>query len=244
METNLITRKDLEDLFDSLQIQSGSIVLLQADLKNMPELIGGPAALVEALWSRIGPRGTLIVPAFTLGALDPACSHFPQDLEQWEMVRSSMPGFSSKTMPPDVWSEAANCVLLHTRMKRSEHPVYSFAWIGPAAISPALESLDFPISFSHILSLMDRKNAVNLLFNVPADQALLFEMIAHRLQADQTGMQKAWVRRVGKTFPEEFLIGVCDRQARISAMAHLDVQCRRLGRIEVYKVTQKEKSES
>lgn len=246
MSDTLITRAELEAVFDSLDIKQGSVILLQADLQNCHSLVGGETTLIESLTARIGPKGLLIVPAFTMQALDPACAdqsnsernEFP-GYEDWKIIREEHPGFSSKTMPPDTWKEAANAMLLHTRVKRSEHPVYSFAWMGNAVYSPSLESLDFPISFSHILSEMKKKQAMNLLVNVDIDEALLFEMTAREMEEDVISVKKACVRRVKKTFEESFLHGTCDRQAMISAMQNLEIVRRVLKGITFYRVTQK-----
>lgn len=264
MIETMITRADLEALYDSLNIHPGSVVLLQADLAGIRRLIGKETMLIESLCSRIGPKGLLIVPTFTYGALDPACiPAFDESQEDgqsmsseeaamkdfadscyddWSILREEHPGFSSKTMPPDRWEAAGNALLLHTKMKRSEHPVYSFAWIGNSACPLNLQTLDFPLSFSHILKEMKKPSAINLLFNVDAADSLLFPLTARELEEDIVQVKKASVRRVKKTFSESFLHGECDRQAMISAMQKLEIVKRDVKGISVYKVTQKAQS--
>lgn len=108
MPEKIITKARLEAFLKNLGIRQGSTVLLQADLKAMPQLVGHATTLIETLISIIGPRGTLIVPSFTYEALDPACQKQTYPYPLWQTIRFNHPGFSSRTMPADIWQDAAN----------------------------------------------------------------------------------------------------------------------------------------
>lgn len=239
MAEKIITKARLEAFLKNIGIRQGSTVLLQADLKQMPQLIGKSTTLIETLISIIGPRGLLIVPVFTREALDPACrpQAYPHPL--WNSVRFNHPGFSSRTMPADVYTEAASAFLLHTKVKRTEHPVYSFAWMGAVPYKPALESLDYPFSYSHILQEMKRDQAINLLIGVDIHDSIFPVLLAHEQGLDTTTLETAFVRRVRKTFEESFLTSILDEESWNEAADQLDISQKDLCGVPVYKITQK-----
>lgn len=239
MSEKIITKARLESFLKNFGIRQGSTVLLQADLRMMPQLIGHSTTLIETLISVIGPRGTLIIPSFTREALDPACRLKAYPYPLWQTVRFNHPGFSSRTMPADLWPDAANAFLLHTRVKRTEHPVYSFAWTGSLPYKPALETLDYPISFTHVLSEMKRDQAINLLIGVDVHEAIYPMLIGHELGIDTVSLESAFVRRVRKTFEETFLTGSLDQEAWKEACSYLDIEQKDLNGVPVYKIMQK-----
>lgn len=239
MPEKIITKARLEAFLKNLGIRQGSTVLLQADMKAMPHLVGHATTLIETLISIIGPRGCLIVPAFTCEALDPACQNSGYPYPLWQTIRFNHPGFSSRTMPADVWQDAANAFLLHTRVKRTEHPVYSFAWMGAVPYKPALETLDYPISFEHVLSEMRREQAINLLIGVDVHNSIYPLLIAHEYGYDTVYMQSAFVRRVRRTFEESFLVSRLDPESWDRACESLDITSRDLNGVPVYKIMQK-----
>lgn len=235
---SITTREDLEHLLDEMNINKGAVILLQADLHNMTGLVGGTTTLLETLLDRIGPKGVLIVPTFTLAALDPASQkHTTGIVDHWDKIRQNHPGYSSRTMPADVWKETAAAFLLHTKVKRTEHPVYSFAWMGPLLYKPALDSLDFPISYSHILQEMKRKSAVNLLIGVSPNYSIFPLLIAHEEGKDIIRQENAFVRKVKKTFEEPFLTSGLDMEGLMAVSDQLEAQESKLGRLPVYKIT-------
>lgn len=236
----LVTRQDLEALLDEMNIHKGSTVLLQADATKLGSLVGSVTTLLETLFDRIGPKGCLIVPAFTLSALDPVSEknrNLSADMIQ--TIRNSHPGYSSRTMPADVWPETAAAFLLHTKVKRTEHPVYSFAWYGPLPYKPMLETLDYPVSYQHILSEMKRPEAVNLLVGVSPRNSIFPMLIAHEQRNDIVHVEHAFVRRVKKTFEESFLTSSLDPEGLLNAASLLEVETGRLGEADVYKIEHK-----
>ncbi|MCF0246100.1 MAG: AAC(3) family N-acetyltransferase [Ileibacterium sp.] len=239
MEHRALTRKDVKALLESIGIEPGSTVLLQADVSNAPWMVGGINALIETLMEMLTPKGLLILPTFTKGALDPACDRDSVfDMPQWPVVRSSHPGFSSRTMPADVYEQAAQSFLLHTRVKRSEHPVYSVAWWGTSGISPSMETLNYPLSFRHILKRMEDERAINLLVGVDLMEALYPVLLAHQENEDTTVVENAFVRRTKRTFEEPFLHSVLSEKQTAAKLKTLDIISRDLGGLPVYKIMQ------
>ena len=239
MESKPVTRKEIKALLESIGIEPGSTVLLQADLAGLPEVVGGINALLEALMDLLTPKGLLILPTFTRTALDPACDPqtvFPVD--QWQVVRDNHPGFSSRTMPADIYPQASQAFLLHTRVRRSEHPVYSVAWWGTSGYSPSMKSLNYPLSFSHVLERMKDEQAVNLLVGVPVTEALYPLLVGHEKNEDITLLQNAFVRRTKRTFEEPFLHSCLDDQTAMGLLQDLAIASRDLSGLPVYKIMQ------
>lgn len=209
-EQCIVTKNELTVFLKTLGIVKGCTVLLQADLSELPVLVSMETTLLEVISSLIGPSGTLILPAFTRSALDPSClmdQNIPAYIpySAWKQVREQHPGYSNRTLPADVWAQAANTFLLQTRVKRTDHPCCSFAWSGPAPFKTTLESLDYPVSYSHILKMMKHENAVNLLMGVRLQDSLLLQMEARERERDTTVVRTAFVRRVKRAFEETYL---------------------------------------
>ncbi len=216
MDKDFITKKELHNLLVQAGVKAKSVVLLQASDEAMDAFLGGAASLVEEILDMIGPRGTLIVPAFTMNALDPACQNGDTfQPENWERIRLDHPGYSSRTLPADLNREAASALILHTKAKRTEHPVYSLTWLGgPIPYKPILDTLDYPLSYQHILEDMKSDSAINLLVGVDLDQAIYPLLEAHRRNKDVSIVQSAFVRRVKKLFEEKFLTSYLDEENR------------------------------
>lgn len=233
----LLTGADLEQVFSQLQIQKGSTVLLQADLSRLPNLCGQETALVETILRMIGPKGLLIVPAWTIQALDPACqTQFSPN--QWSLIRHAHPGYSPKTMPADRLEKSAAAVLLHYKAKRSDHPAYSFAWIGQSSCKPDMEGWDFPLSYRHVLQSMDSPEALNLLVGVNLDEAIYPMLEAHKKGKISVTRQCAFNRKVSQVFDKPFL-HYDIKDPGNERWEDLDVSGRQIGNVPVYKVTQK-----
>lgn len=237
MEKRVITKQHLKVLFEQMGVQCGSVVLLQADLSQMPALVGGISTVIETLCDIITPRGLLIVPSFTLQALDPAnlpsCAY---PVSQWETIRLEHPGFSSRSTPADQNAQAAAALLLHTKVKRSEHPVYSFAWWGSASCKPGIDDYNYPVSYKHILGRMEDENAMNIVLGMDIKQSLYPIMEARKRQEDLAVVQHAFIRKVRKTIEVPFLHSKLTEQTLKHVMTHFDVLEYDLKGLPVYKI--------
>jgi aminoglycoside 3-N-acetyltransferase len=118
------------DLSD-LGVRPGMTVLLHSSLSALGWVCGGPPAVIDALESRLGPGGTLVVPTHSGNNSDPALWVAPPVPESWwPVIRSSMPAFDRQRTPTRAMGAIADSVLRHPRMHRSDHPQVSFAAVG------------------------------------------------------------------------------------------------------------------
>ena len=69
----LYTKKDFLDIFSTMGIDEGMVVLVQADLTGFNEILSGSQAIIEALQELVKEDGCIICPTFSLSCLDPAC---------------------------------------------------------------------------------------------------------------------------------------------------------------------------
>jgi len=99
------TQKDLHDLWSSLQIQNGDVLMVHSFLPSLGQIQSGPNAVISTLLDRVGQEGNIIAPTFTY-------SHFNDEIfdittssskvgmlgdlmrEREDSVRSSDPNFS------------------------------------------------------------------------------------------------------------------------------------------------------
>jgi len=131
------TEDQLAQGLEDLGLPRGAALLAHVSTRAVGEIEGGPAAVLEAIRRAIGPEGTLIVPAFTPQFLDPAegeCA--PESAEEIERAREQIGRFDTAATPADETAVGGPFAELVRRLpdaRRSDHPVYSFAAVGPLA---------------------------------------------------------------------------------------------------------------
>lgn len=128
------TVDSLSDDLSRLGLSRGSILLVHASLSSLGWVCGGATALIEALVRVIGPQGTLVMPTHTAGLSDPAnWSNPPVPELWWPVIRENTPAFDARTTPTRGMGAVAECFRGHPDVIRSNHPLLSFAALGPAA---------------------------------------------------------------------------------------------------------------
>lgn len=117
-----------------LGVRPGEVLMVHTSLSSIGWVCGGAQALVEALLAAVGPEGTLVMPAHTVGNTEPAHWRRPPVPPAWHtMIRRNMPAFEADKTP--AWRLGATAELFRTwpGTLRSNHPVGSTCANGPMA---------------------------------------------------------------------------------------------------------------
>jgi aminoglycoside 3-N-acetyltransferase len=130
-----VTRESLAADLGRLGVRPGSVLLTHSSLSALGWVCGGAQAVVEALLDALGPDGTLVVPTHTNGNSDPAEWRNPPVPEDWwPVIRATMPAYDPAVTPTArALGVVAELARTWPGARRSDHPQYSFAAIGPAA---------------------------------------------------------------------------------------------------------------
>ncbi|MCB0093952.1 MAG: AAC(3) family N-acetyltransferase, partial [Caldilineaceae bacterium] len=110
MNSPLPTDQLINDL-QQLGVQSGSVLVVHTSLRNVGWVSDGPAAVIEALRSVLGPAGTLVMPTMT----------------NFETL------YDPLTTPTKHMGIVAETFWRMEGVLRSGHPSGSFAAAGPLA---------------------------------------------------------------------------------------------------------------
>jgi aminoglycoside 3-N-acetyltransferase len=117
-----------------LGVRPGEVLMAHTSLSSIGWVCGGAQALVEVLLAAVGPEGTLVMPAHTVGNTEPAHWRRPPVPPAWHtMIRRNMPAFEVDKTP--TWRLGATAELFRTwpGTLRSNHPVGSTCANGPLA---------------------------------------------------------------------------------------------------------------
>jgi aminoglycoside 3-N-acetyltransferase len=128
------TRQSLAADLQALGVRPGSVLLVHASLAALGWVCGGVVPVVQALRDAVGDEGTVVVPTHTSENSDPAEWRNPPVPEAWwPVIRDHMPGFDPRLTPSRGMGAVAEAFRTSPGAYRSEHPVTSFAAVGPAA---------------------------------------------------------------------------------------------------------------
>jgi aminoglycoside 3-N-acetyltransferase len=126
--------QELTELLGRLGIRRGGVLMVHSAL-------GGSGlrdtVVLEALLDALGPRGTLVVPAFTPENSDTSTAHRERVAGMTDRkvadFRESMPPYEPDATPCPSMGVLAECVRTTPGAVRSAHPQTSFAALGPRA---------------------------------------------------------------------------------------------------------------
>ncbi|MFJ7630959.1 aminoglycoside N(3)-acetyltransferase [Streptomyces sp. NPDC097595] len=127
-----VTGIDLRAGFEALGLPAGATVIVHASLSAFGRVEGGAATLLTALREHLGPRGTVVVPAFTGDAVrDPHPQTGPDAGADIDADRAAVPLFHDRL--PTLMGAIPTAVLAAPVRLRSSHPQASVAALGPLA---------------------------------------------------------------------------------------------------------------
>ncbi|MFI9583251.1 aminoglycoside N(3)-acetyltransferase [Streptomyces sp. NPDC052236] len=120
-----------------LGVEPGGVLMVHASLHAVGPVEDGPGAVVRAVRRTLGPRGTLVVPAFTPENSDTSAAYRDRvrglGEEERAAVRAGMAPFDRASTPAPLMGAFAETVRLAPGALRSSHPQTSFAALGPRA---------------------------------------------------------------------------------------------------------------
>jgi aminoglycoside 3-N-acetyltransferase len=130
-----VTRERIAADLGRLGVRPGSALVVHTSLSSLGWVCGGAQAVVEALLDALAPNGTLVVPTHSNGNSDPSTWRSPPvPADWWPVIRATMPAYVPEITPaaPPL-GVVAELARTWPGARRSAHPHYSFAAIGPEA---------------------------------------------------------------------------------------------------------------
>jgi aminoglycoside 3-N-acetyltransferase len=129
-----VTQAGLADDLRRLGVRPGSVLLVHTSMTALGWVCGGPQAVVGALLDALGPDGTLVVPTHSNSNSEPSeWQNPPVPEDWWPVIRAEMPPYDPARTPSRGLGVVVELVRTWPGARRSGHPHYSFAAVGPAA---------------------------------------------------------------------------------------------------------------
>ena len=171
------TKEDIADILESMGIQKGMVVLLQANSKELGHLVGGEQILIEALMETVGYDGTIVVPTFTPQMSDPSCVKRNIERDSWEKIRQHMLPFDRKLSVYEYSDPIVHQFLRNEGVVRSYHPLYSFAaWGKYAKLICDKHPLHFGLNQDSPLGKIVEFNGYVLLLGCDYKECVMFQL--------------------------------------------------------------------
>lgn len=171
----------------ALGLRHGDVVLAHTSLSSLGWVVGGPVAVVMALEVAVGDGGTLVMPTQTTSLVDPqAWRHPPAPEAWWSTIRDHMPPYDRHTTPSVGVGVVPEVFRTRPGVRRSGHPLYSFAARGPRA---GQVTADHPLSFglgdTSPLGRLYEMDARVLLLGVDGSANTALHLCEYRLDVDR-----------------------------------------------------------
>ncbi len=135
-----LTKQELIDGLHEIGLKQGDVVLIHTAMRTFGHIDGGATTVMDAFLEVLGPRGTLVAPAFT----------FCHEAEEDPII--------DPRQDPSEMGAITEAVRQHPEALRSTAYRHSFSAIGRRArviteVDPALSSFDLRSSFGVMLAL-------------------------------------------------------------------------------------------
>ena len=126
------TRSTLARDLRHLGVDEDATLVVHSSLSRLGWVAGGAHAVVLALLDTVGPGGTLVMPTHSGSLSDPGDWQNPPVPESWwHIIRDETPAFDPLLTPTRGMGLIPECFRHVDGVRRSGHPLYSFAAHGP-----------------------------------------------------------------------------------------------------------------
>jgi aminoglycoside 3-N-acetyltransferase len=176
-----VTVDRLVDDLRELGIEAGETLIVHSSLSSLGWVCGGAPAVVDALREAVTAEGTLVVPTHT-GYSDPAGWGNPPVPDDWEpTIRETMPAFDPAVTPTRGMGAIPECFRTYPDVRRSRHPVVSFAaWGAEAGTVVEDHSYDEPLGENSPLARVYDLDGRVLLLGVGHDRNTSLHLAEYR----------------------------------------------------------------
>lgn len=187
-------------------VSPGMTVLVHSSLSALGWVCGGPVAVVQALTDVVTPKGTLVMPTQTDNYCDPAeWQNPPVPSQWWSVIRETMPAYDPHLTPTWHMGEIVEVFRTLPEVRRSAHPVASFAaWGQQAEFVIDRHSLDNSLGEDSPLARLYDLDGWVLLLGVGYDRSTCFHLAEYRSGGAKLVLKSSPVweagQRVWKTY--------------------------------------------
>lgn len=202
------TRTSLAKKFSELGLKEGMVVVVHSSLSAFGWVCGGPVAVIQALMDVVGMDGTIVMPTQSADNSDPSdWENPPVPQEWWETIRNEMPAYDPTYTPTRGMGQIVETFRSFPHVKRSSHPMYSFAAWGKYAETILSEQpLEAGFGPQSPLGKLYHLDGYILLLGVTHDSNTSLHLAEHAI-SNKKKVQKGTVimengKRVWKTYEE------------------------------------------
>ncbi len=202
---DLRTINSLNQDLSELNLKADSTLLVHASLSSIGWVCGGSVAVIRSLL-KVLSSGTLVMPTFTGGNSEPSRWENPPIPESWwKTVREEMPAFDPEITPVGSVGKIPEVFRKWPGVKRSSHPVVSFAAKGPSAdLIVDDHPLDFPLGKDSPLQRLYDIDTYVLLIGVNYDRNTCFHLGENLAPGTEERTEKSAIKRNGKRIWKEY----------------------------------------
>lgn len=130
----IVLAEDIEGALRRAGLREGDALIAHVSLSSLGWVLGGPETVLRSIFSVIGARGTLMMPAQTWKNLDPETGvHWDVPESHWPLIRREWPAFDPAVTPAIGMGSTAEMLRTWPGARRSGHPARSFCAAGPLA---------------------------------------------------------------------------------------------------------------
>lgn len=129
-----ITKTSLISDLQAIGLNAGQIVLVHSSMSKIGWISGGAQTVIDALLSVLGEDGTLMMPTHSAQNTNPANWQRPPVPESWwQTIRENRPAYDPAITPTREMGAIPELFRTYPNVKRSAHPIGSFAAMGQHA---------------------------------------------------------------------------------------------------------------